>query len=215
MATADIAQIRKDYTLHSLNETGVAPDPIEQFTRWWEQALSSAIEEVNAMVLSTVNASGDPESRVVLLKGFDENGFVFFTNYQSDKGTQLQTHARCSLLFFWKELERQVRINGTARRISEEASDAYFNSRPAGSRIGAWASPQSKVVASASWLDEQFEKIKADFGVRPISRPPHWGGFVVEPLQIEFWQGRPSRMHDRIRYTRSGSNAWSIERLAP
>ena len=212
---ADIAQLRKDYTLHSLTETAVAPLPIAQFTAWWEQAVESAIEEVNAMGLSTVNKEGRPESRIVLLKGYSEKGFVFFTNYESDKGDQLQQNAHCSLLFFWKELERQVRINGRAEKISAQESDDYFNSRPEGSKIGAWASPQSRIVESQQWLHENFERIKTQYQNNTISRPPHWGGFIVRPVSIEFWQGRPSRMHDRIKYSVQQDGGWKIERLAP
>jgi pyridoxamine 5'-phosphate oxidase len=167
------------------------------------------------MALSTINKEGRPESRIVLLKGYSEKGFVFFTNYESNKGDQLQQHAHCSLLFFWKELERQVRINGRAEKISTQESDAYFNSRPEGSKIGAWASPQSQVVESQEWLHENFERIKARYNNNTISRPPHWGGFAVRPDSMEFWQGRPSRMHDRIRYSLQQDGGWKIERLAP
>ena len=212
---ADIGQLRKEYSLHSLTETGVAALPLDQFTQWWDQAIQSDIEEVNAMALSTINKEGRPESRLVLLKGYSEKGFVFFTNYESNKGDQLQQHAHCSLLFFWKELERQVRINGRAEKISTQESDAYFNSRPEGSKIGAWASPQSQVVESQEWLHENFERIKARYNNNTISRPPHWGGFAVRPDSMEFWQGRPSRMHDRIRYSLQQDGGWKIERLAP
>jgi len=212
---ADIGQLRKEYSLHSLTETGVAALPLDQFTQWWNQAIQSDIEEVNAMALSTINKEGRPESRIVLLKGYSEKGFVFFTNYESNKGDQLQQHAHCSLLLFWKELERQVRINGRAEKISTQESDAYFNSRPEGSKIGAWASPQSQVVESQEWLHENFERIKARYNNNTISRPPHWGGFAVRPDSMEFWQGRPSRMHDRIRYSLQQDGGWKIERLAP
>ena len=212
---ADIGQLRKEYSLHSLTETGVAALPLDQFTQWWDQAIQSDIEEVNALALSTINKEGRPESRIVLLKGYSEKGFVFFTNYESNKGDQLQQHAHCSLLFFWKELERQVRINGRAEKISTQESDAYFNSRPEGSKIGAWASPQSQVVESQEWLHENFERIKARYNNNTISRPPHWGGFAVRPDSMEFWQGRPSRMHDRIRYSLQQDGGWKIERLAP
>ena len=212
---ADIGQLRKEYSLHSLTETGVAALPLDQFTQWWNQAIQSDIEEVNAMALSTINKEGRPESRIVLLKGYSEKGFVFFTNYESNKGDQLQQHAHCSLLFFWKELERQVRINGRAEKISTQESDAYFNSRPEGSKIGAWASPQSQVVESQEWLHENFERIKARYNNNTISRPPHWGGFAVRPDSMEIWQGRPSRMHDRIRYSLQQDGGWKIERLAP
>jgi pyridoxamine 5'-phosphate oxidase len=212
---SSIAELRKEYTLRALIEGEVHASPIEQFTSWWNQALESKIEEVNAMALSTLSQEGLPESRIVLLKGYSAEGFIFFTNYQSSKGTQLQQNAHCSLLFFWKELERQVRINGKAKKISEQESDAYFNSRPEGSKIGAWASPQSSVVESQDWLTENFEKIKNKYTNTAIPRPSHWGGFIVQPAAIEFWQGRPSRMHDRIRYSASATGEWKIERLAP
>ena len=219
---ADIGQLRKEYSLHSLTETGVAALPLDQFTQWWDQAIQSDIEEVNAMALSTINKEGRPESRIVLLKGFSEKGFVFFTNYESNKGDQLQQHAHCSLLFFWKELERQVRINGRAEKISTQESDAYFNSRPEGSKIGAWASPQSEVIPSREWLELRQRNLQETFpeesSVDP-PRPAHWGGYRLTPDVFEFWQGRPSRLHDRIRYRASaafGSPAkWTIERLAP
>ncbi len=212
---SNIAQLRKDYTLHALTEADVAPAPIEQFTRWWNQALESKIEEVNAMALSTVDQEGAPQSRIVLLKGYSEKGFVFFTNYHSNKGAQLLQNPHCSLLFFWKELERQVRITGRAEKIPAQESDTYFNSRPEGSKIGAWASPQSNVVESQQWLNDSFEKIKAAYSNGGIPRPPHWGGFIVCPSSMEFWQGRPSRMHDRIRYRATSNGQWQIERLAP
>jgi pyridoxamine 5'-phosphate oxidase len=215
MSTSHVADIRKEYALHSLNEEEVAPSPLEQFKQWWKEAEASSIEEVNAMTLSTINSQGWPEARTVLLKGYDENGFVFFTNYNSAKSTQLDQYPNCSLLFFWKELERQVRINGIAEKISVQESIDYFNSRPDGSKIGAWASPQSMVVAGKAWLKETFEFYKERFKHGEIPKPPHWGGYRVKPSRMEFWQGRPSRMHDRICYSKTEDANWKIERLAP
>jgi pyridoxamine 5'-phosphate oxidase len=215
MTPVEIAQLRKDYTLHSLNEDDVSPLPIDQFKRWWNDAEKSQIEEMNAMSLSTIGHDGMPEARTVLVKAFDENGFVFFTNYNSAKSKQLDFNANCCLLFFWKELERQVRINGVAEKISTKESIEYFESRPDGSKIGAWASPQSLVVAGKAWLKETFEYYAERFKHGKIPKPPHWGGYRVKPLRIEFWQGRPSRMHDRIMYSKTGEGTWKIERLAP
>jgi pyridoxamine 5'-phosphate oxidase len=209
-----IADIRKDYQLKSLAESEVAKDPFAQFSIWWEEAVQSAIVEVNAMALSTVSPEGKPSSRIVLLKGYTEEGFVFFTNYTSDKGKQIEQNQHVSLLFFWKELERQVRIEGTASKIAAEESDAYFNSRPVGSRLGAWASPQSQKIADRAILDQELEKITTQFQEHEITRPPHWGGYRVEPTRIEFWQGRSSRLHDRILYEQVDQQ-WQISRLAP
>ncbi len=215
MKPEDIAQLRKDYTLHSLNEDDVADSPITQFQRWWEDAEKSEILEMNAMTLATVGHDGMPEARTVLVKAFDENGFVFFTNYNSAKSKQLDFNVNCCLLFFWKELERQVRINGIAEKISAKESIEYFDSRPDGSKIGAWASPQSLVVAGKAWLKETFEYYAERFKHGHIPKPPHWGGYRVKPVRMEFWQGRPSRMHDRILYTQTAEGVWKTERLAP
>ena len=215
MSTSSVADIRKEYALHSLNEEEVASEPIAQFKQWWKEAEASSIEEVNAMTLSTISEGGWPEARTVLLKGYDENGFVFFTNYNSAKSNHLEKNPRCSLLFFWKELERQVRINGIAEKISTQESIDYFNSRPDGSKIGAWASPQSMVVAGKAWLKETFDFYKERFKHGEIPKPPHWGGYRVKAQRMEFWQGRPSRMHDRICYTKTENGNWKIERLAP
>ena len=215
MSKSPIADLRRDYALNSLQEAEVAKDPFDQFTVWWEQATRAAIDEVNAMTLSSLNGN-TPESRIVLLKGYDKNGFVFFTNYESAKGQQLKANPACSLLFFWKELERQIRIIGTATPIDATASDAYFHSRPLGSQLGAWASPQSQVVENKKWLEEQYAALEKQYqGQSVIPRPPHWGGYCVNPSRIEFWQGRPSRMHDRITYTKEQTGNWKIERLAP
>ena len=214
MTAEEIARLRKDYALNSLNEDDVAASPIIQFEKWWHDASKSEILEYNAMTLASTGHDGMPEARTVLLKAFDDQGFVFFTNYNSAKSQQLDFNTNCCLLFFWKELERQVRINGTAERISMKESIDYFDSRPDGSKIGAWASPQSMVVAGKAWLKETFEYYAERFKHGQIPKPPHWGGYRVKPTKIEFWQGRPSRMHDRILYTPEGEG-WKRERLAP
>jgi len=210
-----IADIRKDYKLESLSEKEVAPNAIAQFNTWWQEAVNSEIDEVNAMTLATASADGIPAARIVLLKGFDDRGFVFFTNYESFKGMQLAENPRACLVFFWKELERQVRITGLVEKVSDQESDAYFDSRPEGSRIGAWASPQSQVIKSREWLQEREKTYAKNFSGKPLKRPAHWGGYRVKPVTIEFWQGRPSRLHDRLQYTLEGNNEWKIERLAP
>lgn len=211
---SSIADIRKEYKQLSLGENDVATTPVEQFSKWWTDAINSNIDEVNAMTLATVNAQGHPSARIVLLKGFDENGFVFFTNYNSHKGSDMEVNPFASLVFFWKELERQVRVEGRVSKVSPEESDAYFNSRPEGSRIGAWASPQSSVISSRELIEENVKELEQRFANTTIERPPHWGGYIVKPEIVEFWQGRPSRLHDRIRYSRTGED-WKIERLAP
>lgn len=210
-----IADIRKEYASETLLEKDIAADPIQQFQRWWTQVLAAEVPEPNAMILATASADGLPSARIVLLKGFDENGFVFFTNYQSFKGTQLDENPKASLVFFWKELERQVRIMGLVSKLPAAESDAYFQSRPIGSRIGAWASPQSQVIENREWLEQKFDERKAEFSNEDVPRPPHWGGYLVKPVMIEFWQGRYSRLHDRIQYTMEENGAWKIERLAP
>lgn len=221
-----IADIRKDYKLASLEEADVASNPIDQFTHWWNDAVASQIDEVNAMTLATVNAAGVPAACIVLLKGYNPEGFIFFTNYESDKGKNLAHNPNAALVFFWKELERQIRIEGTVQKVSAEESDRYFNSRPASSRIGAWASPQSAVIENRLVIEQNVERYTSIFANDSIERPDHWGGYIVKPTSIEFWQGRSSRLHDRIRYKleTSGYNAatdnrtdanWKIERLAP
>jgi pyridoxamine 5'-phosphate oxidase len=211
-----IADLRQDYSSQSLLETDVAPDPIVQFDKWWQQALASEIVEPNAMTLATASSDGMPSARIVLLKGFDQSGFVFFTNYKSYKGMQLEENPKACLVFFWKELERQVRIVGIVKKLNEEDSDEYFHSRPIGSRLGAWASPQSQVIESRNWLDNHYLEVASQFKEEEgIQRPRHWGGYIVQPVIIEFWQGRPSRLHDRIQYTLQENGNWKIERLAP
>jgi len=211
----NIADIRQDYRLHSLNEGEVAADAIEQFTRWWNDAINSEISEVNAMTLATSTKDGKPSARIVLLKGYDEKGFVFYTNYESQKGIELAQNPHAALVFFWKEIERQVRIEGMVEKNSAAESDAYFFSRPEGSRIGAWASPQSQAIENREWLDKEDLKYREIFRAQPIIRPDHWGGYRVQPQRIEFWQGRPSRLHDRLYYTLDQQGHWSLQRLAP
>ena len=209
-----IADIRKDYKLKSLVEEDVADDPIAQFTLWWNEAIKSQIEEVNAMTLATASPDGIPSARIVLLKGLTAEGFQFFTNYESNKGKELSGNPRAALVFFWKELERQVRIEGTVEKVSEADSTAYFASRPAASRIGAWASHQSTTISGRDVLEGNVIKYKTLYGEENIPKPPYWGGYIVRPSKVEFWQGRRSRLHDRILYTRQGDD-WRKERLAP
>ncbi len=201
--------------MHTLEQGDVAADPTNQFTRWWEDALKSEIDEINAFTLATSSAEAKPSARIVLLKDYDEKGFVFFTNYTSNKGHQLSQNPEVAMVFFWKELERQVRIEGLAEKVSPEESDTYFNTRPAGSRIGAWASPQSKAIESRTVIEDNAKKYEKLFAEQPIPRPPHWGGYRVKPTMFEFWQGRPSRLHDRIQYCLEKNGSWTIERLAP
>jgi pyridoxamine 5'-phosphate oxidase len=210
-----IADIRKDYRLRSLSEDDADANPFRQFDTWWQEAVNSEIDEVNAMTLATASADGIPSARIVLLKSYDERGFVFFTNYNSYKGKHMDENPRACLVFFWKELERQVRITGLVEKVNEAESDEYFNSRPEGSRIGAWASPQSAVITDRQWLEQQQHQYAKEFLSKPMVRPTHWGGYRVKPITIEFWQGRPSRLHDRLQYTMQENGNWLIERLAP
>ena len=211
----NIAGIRKDYQMQSLLETGVADDPFVQFDSWWDDAVKSELNEINAMTLATASATGMPSARIVLLKSVSEAGFVFFTNYNSQKGKELEENPRACLVFFWKELERQIRITGMVQKVSVEESDEYFNSRPEGSRIGAWASPQSSVIESREIIEINIANYARQFAKGEIARPPHWGGYIVIPAVIEFWQGRPNRLHDRIQYSKITDGSWKIERLAP
>ncbi len=210
-----IKHLRKDYTMHQLDEKEVAASPFEQFERWMQEAIKAEVHEPNAMHLATVQANGRPAGRVVLLRGLDERGFSFFTNYNSDKGQQLQQQGFAALTLFWPELERQIRIEGSVSMLTDKENDDYFYSRPRGNRLGAWASPQSKVIANRGELERLAQMLEVKYpDTVHIPRPEHWGGFRVQPDKIEFWQGRASRLHDRIRY-RLESGAWIIERVAP
>jgi pyridoxamine 5'-phosphate oxidase len=211
---SSVADIRHDYRMNSLLEVDIAASPFDQFNLWWEQAIASKIEEVNAMTLATVGIDGRPSARIVLLKGISENGFEFFTNYESHKAKEMATNNNVALVFFWKELERQIRIEGTVEKLSEEKSDAYFNSRPVDSRIGAWSSPQSTEIKDREILEENVIVTKLQFENKEITRPDFWGGYIVKPTIIEFWQGRPNRLHDRIEYFVEDGN-WEYRRLAP
>lgn len=211
----DLRALRHEYAARGLAESDLAPDPVAMFGRWLDEAIAAGLGEPNAMVVSTVSAEGRPASRMVLLKGVDERGFVFYTNYESRKGIELATNPACALLLPWHDLERQVRVEGVATRLSADENQAYFSSRPRASRIGAWSSPQSRPVASREELDEQYAAEEARLaGVEEIEVPPYWGGYLVRPDTVEFWQGRRGRMHDRLVYRRSGAT-WSTERLAP
>lgn len=210
-----IADIRKVYQKNHLTESEVDKNPITQFEKWWNEATLSDVEEVNAMTLATCTTDGKPSARIVLLKGIHDEGFVFFTNYTSRKAREIEANPHVALVFFWKELERQVRIEGKIERVSAEESTAYFVSRPEASKIGAWVSPQSQVISSGDFLKERQELTEQEFEGKEIPRPDFWGGYIVHPEKIEFWQGRPGRLHDRLRYTRQDETLWKIERLAP
>jgi pyridoxamine 5'-phosphate oxidase len=209
-----LARLRKEYTSAGLTESAADPDPIAQFRRWFDAALAADLHEPNAMTLATATPEGRPSARIVLLKGFDERGFVFYTSYEGRKGRELETNPTCALVFYWGELERQVRVEGRVSRIPEEESDEYFGSRPRGSQLGAWASEQSRPVEGRDALEERLRNLEAEYEGRELPRPPFWGGYRVEPEVMEFWQGRENRLHDRLVYRRSGGS-WMRERLQP
>jgi pyridoxamine 5'-phosphate oxidase len=211
----NIADIRRDYMLASLEESTVGDEPIAFFKKWFTEAESAQITEINAMTLATVDAGNKPHARIVLLKGLDEQGFVFYTNYDSAKGIEIKANPNVALVFFWKELERQVRIEGLIEKVSPEESDIYFQSRPAGSRIGAWASPQSREITHRNIIEMNYAKYEQEFSAIDTPRPEHWGGYRVLPNRLEFWQGRASRLHDRIVFSLEDSGKWNRSRLAP
>lgn len=211
----NIADIRTDYLLKTFDEKDLNQNAFVQFEVWFDEAIKAEILEPNAMTLASIGNNGYPAARIVLLKGIEPKGFEFFTNYESNKGQELLENNKVSLVFFWPELQRQVRIVGNAFKISDERNDNYFDSRPVGSKIGAHASPQSKVIANRAILEESLKKMEALFEEEPLLRPVHWGGYIVEPISFEFWQGRASRLHDRFLYTLQNDNSWKIERLAP
>lgn len=211
----NLANIRKEYRKATLDVSSVHPDPVKQFEQWFEEALQAEVMEPNAMHLATVNDQGKPSARLVLLKGLENKQFIFYTNYQSRKGRELERNPACALTFFWPELERQVRISGVATRVTGQTSDAYFKSRPLESQMGAWASPQSTLIDNREILEQRFRDIQKKFaGLDVLPRPHQWGGFQVEPLEMEFWQGGPGRLHDRIQYVKVDA-VWKIYRLAP
>jgi pyridoxamine 5'-phosphate oxidase len=211
----DQAGFRHEYIGEGLRRRDLDPDPIKQFDVWFTAAAKAGIHDANAMALATATLDGKPSARVVLLKDFDESGFVFYTNYASEKGRQLEENPRAALVLYWMEVERQIRIEGTVEKTSREESEQYFHTRPAGAQLGAWASRQSEVIDARRVLNARLEEMTQRFAQGEIPLPPHWGGYRLRPERIEFWQGRPDRLHDRFRYTRKADGSWQIDRLAP
>jgi pyridoxamine 5'-phosphate oxidase len=211
----DLTGLRNEYAAHGLRRADLHSDPLQQFSAWFAAALAADIRDANAMSLATATPEGKPSVRIVLLKGFDERGFAFFTNYDSQKGRELEANPYAALVFYWVQLERQVRISGAVERTSREDSAVYFHSRPVGSRLGAWASKQSEVIDARQVLEARLTEMTERFEKGDVQLPPHWGGYRVKPDSIEFWQGRPNRLHDRFRYSRQADGTWLIDRLAP
>lgn len=214
MMNLRLENIREEYKQSELHEDRVKSDPIEQFNHWFGEALLAKVPEVNAMTLATADSKGFPNARIVLLKHASEDGFSFFTNYVSEKGEELAKNPQVALVFFWPQLERQVRIMGQVEKLSVQESSIYFHSRPVGSQLGAWASPQSKEIVSREYLQERLGELELEYADKEVPKPPYWGGYLVKPFRIEFWQGRPNRLHDRIQY-KLKDNHWVIARLAP
>ena len=210
-----LADLRVIYTRAGLSEADLEPDPIAQFARWFGEARQAGLKEPNAMTLATATRDGQPSARIVLLKGLDENGFAFYTNYESQKGRELAENPRAALVFHWVELERQVRVEGAAGKIAREASEMYFHSRPRGSQLGALVSQQSRVIPGRQILEQQLTDLEQRLDGKPVPMPEDWGGYTISPQSIEFWQGRPDRLHDRLRYAKTASGTWALERLSP
>jgi pyridoxamine 5'-phosphate oxidase len=215
MVAMNLDDLRREYSERGLREEDLASDPFSQFGSWFDEVARAGLREPNAMTLATATPAGRPSARMVLLKGFDARGFVFFTNYESRKGDELSANPYAALVFFWVQLERQVRVEGKIERLSADESDAYFASRPEGSQLGAWASQQSAIIPGRGPLEARYEELRALYEGQEIPRPPFWGGFLVVPETVEFWQGRANRLHDRLRYRRQADDSWVIERLSP
>jgi pyridoxamine 5'-phosphate oxidase len=211
----NLAELRIDYEAPPLRETDLDADPVRQFQQWLAAALAAGLAEPHAMTLATATPDGVPSARVVLLRGCDERGFAFYTNFDSRKGRELAANPRAALVFYWHPLHRQVRVEGTVERVADAEADDYFRSRPRGSQVGAWASPQSEVIAGRELLEQRLAAVLAQYPDGPLPRPPFWGGYRVRPTALEFWQGQPSRLHDRFRYTLLGDGTWRRERLGP